>query len=114
MPRHCISARPGGARSGRSVSFLTLFGGILALISVAAAFPADQDDPWKKVRDLKIGTEIRVIKAGAAVLNAQFAELTQDNLVVIVKNREVAIPRDKVARIDSRPQKGYVSTETTV
>ena len=31
---------------------------------------------------------------------------------MILKNEEIAIPRDKVSRIDSRPQKGYVRPET--
>jgi len=87
--------------------------GILLLIPVLAAFAADTDDPWKKVRDLKTGTEVRIIKVGAAsLINAKFAELTDDNLVVIVKNEQVAIPKDKIARIDSTPQKGYLTTET--
>jgi len=87
--------------------------GILLLILVVGAFAADTNDPWNKVRELKTGTELRIIKSGApAPLLAQFAELTDDNLVVVVKNAQTAIPRDRVLRIDSRPQKGYVSTET--
>jgi hypothetical protein len=87
--------------------------GILLLIPVLAALAADADDPWKKVRDLKTGTDVRIIKAGAAApVIAKFAELTDSNLVVIVKNEQVAIPRDKVARIDSRPQRGHLTTET--
>lgn len=31
---------------------------------------------------------------------------------MILKDEQVAVPRDKIARIDSRPQKGYVRTET--
>lgn len=89
--------------------------GILFLIPVLALLATDTEDPWKKVRDLKTGSEVRIIKAGAAApIMAQFAELTDDNLVIIVKNEQVAIPRDKVSRIDSRPQKGYVSTQTKV
>jgi hypothetical protein len=34
-------------------------------------------DPWGKVRDLKTGTDLRIIKAGAAApVMAKFAELT--------------------------------------
>jgi hypothetical protein len=87
----------------------------LFLLPVLALFAADKTDPWKKVRDLKTGSEIRIITAGAArPIVAQFAELTDDNLVIIVKNEEVALPRDKVSRIDSRSPKGYVSTQTKV
>lgn len=82
-------------------------------IAVLAAFAADTEDPWTKVRDLKTGTDLRVIKAGApAPVMAKFAELTEESLVVILKNEQVAIPRDKISRIDSRPQKGHLRTET--
>ena len=86
---------------------------MLFAIAVFAAFAADNEDPWTKVRDLKTGTELRIIQAGApAPVMAKYAELTEENLIVILKNEEIAIPRDKVSRIDSRPQKSYVRTES--
>jgi hypothetical protein len=86
---------------------------MLFLIPVFALLAADTEDPWKKVRDLKTGAELRIIKAGAAApVMAKFAELTEENLVVILKNEQIAIPRDKVARIDSRPQKSHLRTES--
>lgn len=86
---------------------------VFAAAAALAAFAAEADDPWTKIRELKTGTDLRIIKAGAAApVMAKFAELTEENLIVILKNEQVAIPRDKVARIDSRPQKGYVRTET--
>ncbi|MEO8592938.1 MAG: hypothetical protein ABI759_06440 [Candidatus Solibacter sp.] len=89
--------------------------GILFLIPGLALLAADTPDPWKNVRDLKTGHEVRIITAGAArPIMAQFAELTDDYLVIIVKHEQVALPRDKVSRIDSRPQKGSVSTQTKV
>lgn len=88
---------------------------VLFLVAAVAALAADTKDPWEKVRDLKTGTDLRIIKAGApAAIMAKFAELTEDNLVVILKNEQTAIPRDKIARIESRPQKGYVRTETKI
>ena len=52
---------------------------MLFVIAVFAAFAADNEDPWTKVRDLKIGTELRIIKAGApAAVMAKFAELTEE------------------------------------
>ena len=86
--------------------------GILVLVSVLAAFAADTTDPWKKVRDLKSGTEVRIIQAGANSVTAKFAELTDNDVVVVVKNEQVAIPRAKIARIDARTPKGYLSTES--
>jgi hypothetical protein len=89
--------------------------GFLFLIPVLTLFAADAEDPWKKVGDVKTGTELRIFRSGAAQsILALFAELTDDNLVVIVKNVQVAVPRDKILRIDSRPQKGHVSTQTKV
>ncbi len=86
---------------------------MLFLAAIFAAFAAENDDPWTKVRELKTGTDLRIIKAGApAPVMAKFAELTEESLIVILKNEEVAIPRDKIARIDSHPQKSYVRTET--
>jgi hypothetical protein len=86
---------------------------MLFLIAAFTALAAETDDPWTKVRELKTGTDLRIIKAGApAPVMAKFAELTEENLIVILKNEEVAIPRDKVSRIDSHPQKGYVRTES--
>ena len=89
--------------------------GLLLLISVIAVFAADTVDPWKKVRELKSGTDVRIIRAGASSsIMAKFAELTDENLIVVVKNEQIAIPREKVFRIDSRPQKGVVTTETQI
>lgn len=85
------------------------------LIAVFVTLAADTKDPWEKVRALKTGADIRIIKAGAAApVMAKFAELTEDNLVVILKNEQIAMPRDKIARIESRPQKGHVRTETKI
>lgn len=86
---------------------------MLFFIAVFAAFAADTADPWTKVRDLKIGSELRIIKAGApAAVMAKFAELTEESLIVILKNEQVAIPRDKISRIDSRPDKSHVKAQT--
>src|SRR4051812_5360779 len=89
--------------------------GILFLIPVLTVFAAETEDPWKKVRAIKTGTELRIFRSGTAEsIMAQFAELTDDNLVVIIKNVQVALPRDKVVRVDYRPQKGHLSTQTRV
>jgi hypothetical protein len=79
-----------------------IFRAILLLAAVSALFAAD--DPWAKVKDLKSGAELRVFKKGPAPpVQAKFDELTADNLVVVVKNEQVAIPRDQIDRIDARP-----------
>ena len=75
---------------------------VIVLCAAALAFGAD--DPWAKVKALKTGTELRVYKRGSAQpLVVKMDELTDDNLVVILKNEQTAIARDQIERIDSRP-----------
>jgi len=75
---------------------------LLLVLAAATAFAAD--DPWAKVKDLKTGTELRIFKKGSMQpVLAQMGELTDDNLVVVVKKEQTAIPRDQIDRIDSRP-----------
>src|SRR5579872_1147254 len=84
----------------------------LLLLGALVAFAADDD--WAKVKDLRTGTEIRVFKKGSSQpVLAQIDELTDDNLVVIIKKTQTAIPRDQIMRIDARPGKRPVTKETT-
>jgi hypothetical protein len=84
---------------------------MILLLAAAAAFAAD--DPWAKVRELKGGTELRIYKKGTAQpVLAKSDELTDENLIVVLKNAQVAIPRDQIDRIDYRPYKSRVNTET--
>jgi len=41
------------------------------------------------------------------------SELTDDNLIVIVKKTETAIPRDQIDRIEARPSSGNRTTKET-
>ena len=75
---------------------------VLLFLSATLVFAAD--DPWAKVKDLKTGAELRIIKIGGKQpVMAKMDELTDENLLVIVKNEQTAIPRDQIERIDSRP-----------
>jgi hypothetical protein len=87
----------------------------LALFLCAALLALGADDPWAKVKELKTGAELRVFKKGAAQpLLVQMDELTDDNLVVIAKIQQTAIPRDQIERVDYRPSgKSRVTKETT-
>jgi hypothetical protein len=70
-------------------------------------------DPWTKVRELAPGAEIRIYKTdGKPPVQAKFAELTNDNLVVVVKNEQLAVARDAILRLDARPEKKRVRTES--
>jgi len=86
---------------------------LLLAIAGVAAFAAE--DPWAKVKEVKTGTEIRVFKKNTPQpVVAKMDELTDDNLVIVVKNEQVAIPRDQIERIDARPSqpKSRVTTKT--
>lgn len=87
----------------------TLF---LLLLAALAAFGAGDD--WAKVKALKTGTELRVYKKGSAQpISALMGDLTDENLIVIVKKTETAIPRDQIDRIDARPSGGPRATKET-
>jgi hypothetical protein len=85
---------------------------LFVLIAASVAFAAD--DPWSAVKGLKSGSELRIYKRGTAQpILAKSDEVTEDNIIVVVKNEQVAIARDLVDRIDARPNKaGRVTSET--
>jgi hypothetical protein len=79
---------------------------LLFLAAVAAAFGADQDT-WSKVKDLKSGTEIRIVKRGAAKpIEGKLDEARDDSIVIVLKNEQVSIAKDEIDRLDSRPKSG--------
>jgi hypothetical protein len=86
-----------------------------ALLFVAGALTVlAADNPWDKVRELKSGTELRIIKKGGKPpLLATMDEATADRLLVVVKNEQVAIEKDDIDRLDYRPVKtGRFTKET--
>jgi hypothetical protein len=89
--------------------------GALILLAATVAFAADSS--WDKVRNLKTGTELRIFKKGARqpVLGTM-DEANDERLIVVVKNEELAIPKDDIDRIDYRPAgkaRGAKETHTT-
>jgi hypothetical protein len=89
---------------------------VLAGLALAAlAFAAD-DGGWSKVRGLKGGTELRVIRKGAkAPLLVSFDEAFDDRLSVATKTEQISIPKEEIERIDYRPSgsKGPRMTKET-
>ena len=68
-------------------------------LSVQAA-----DDPWAKIKALASGGEVRIVKKGTAQpFIAQLDEATNESIVVVLKNQQVAIPKEDILRIDYRP-----------
>lgn len=87
------------------MSRLSLF--LLALTAFAA------DDPWSKVKELKSGTEIRVLKKGSTQpVIGKIDEATDENLIVVLKNEQTAIPKDQIDRVDYRPARPRVVKES--
>ncbi|MFY9724252.1 MAG: hypothetical protein WB579_11250 [Bryobacteraceae bacterium] len=87
----------------------------LAIVLLAAVTAFAADDPWTKVQNLKSGTELRIFKKGGMhPILAKMEEANPDSLIIVVKNEELAIPRDQIDRIDYRPLKtdGRVTKET--
>src|SRR5580700_2966313 len=85
---------------------------LLLILAAVAAFGAE--DEWAKVKGVKTGAEIRVFKKGSTQpILAQMDELTDENLIVIVKKTQTAIPKDQIDRIDARPPGGGATKETT-
>jgi hypothetical protein len=77
----------------------------LLIVPAVLAFAAD--DPWAKVRELRSGTEVRIFRRAAKQPTlAKFDEVTTDNLVVVIKNEQTAIPKDDIDRLDARPSTG--------
>lgn len=84
----------------------------IAFLSAVALFAAD--DAWTKVKALKSGTEIRVFKHGTLKpIEGKLDEARESALVLVVKNEQVAVPKDSIDRMDYRPLKsaGRISTE---
>lgn len=84
------------------------------LLLLAAVVVFGAEDEWAKVKALKTGAEIRVLKKGSMqpVLGLM-DELTDENLVILVKKTQTAIPKDQIDRIDARPMGGSRVTKET-
>lgn len=86
---------------------------ISLLFAAFAMFAAA--DPWAKVRELKSGTELRIHKKGAKQpVLAKMDEVTDEKLVVALKDEQTAIAKEDIDRIDARPaQSGSRITKET-
>jgi hypothetical protein len=86
---------------------------ILLAAGVSMLFAAD--NPWDKVKELKSGTEIRIVRKGVAQpLEAKFDEATDDHIVIVVKKEQRSIAKDEIDRLDYRPNAGGRTTESKV
>jgi hypothetical protein len=83
------------------------------VLMVSASLAMAADDPWAKLREVKSGGDLRIIRKGSAQpLLAKMDELTDTHLVVVVKNEQTAIPREAIDRVDYRPSGSRVTKES--
>jgi hypothetical protein len=74
---------------------------IAALAASAAQAPGSLD--WPQVQELKSGGDVRVYEKGKTQpILAVYGDATSESLIVIEGNRQRAIPRDQIERIDYR------------
>ena len=84
-----------------------------AMVVWAADTPADKLT-WDKLKEVKAGAEIRVVKTtGGAPVLAKLGDVTDESLIVVLKNEQVAIPREQIERVDARPTGGSKVTKET-
>jgi hypothetical protein len=85
---------------------------VLVLLCAASTASA-ADDAWAKVKELKSGTELRVYKRGSMQpLLVKMGDINDENLVIVDRNKETAIPLDQIDRIDARPTGKRLTTES--
>jgi uncharacterized sporulation protein YeaH/YhbH (DUF444 family) len=90
----------------------------VALIALAVNLLFAADNPWAKVQELQSRSELRIFKKGAREpLTATFDEANAERILIVVKNEQMAIPKEEIDRIDARPSGKTTSKavkETTV
>src|SRR4051812_32925001 len=80
----------------------------------AAAVLFAAEDSWTKVKELKSGTEIRIVRKGVPQpLEAKLDEVRDDAIVIVVKKEQKAVPREEIERLDYRPKPGSRTTTET-
>jgi hypothetical protein len=89
----------------------------IASFLFAAALLLGADESWMRVKDLKSHSELRIYKKGAREpVIATFDEANDERILVVLKNSQVAIPKDDIDRIEARPAKSprKVNVDSTV
>lgn len=91
---------------------------LTALTTVLAAQDGQtdsrKDDGWAKVKALRSGAEVRVLKAGARLsLEAKVSEVTEDSIIVTTKTEQISIPKEQIQKIEARPGTGSRVTRTS-
>lgn len=91
----------------------------LAVWCIACAIAWGAEGSWQRVKDLKIGSDIRVYKKGSTKpMSAKAAGASNDKLFITIKKEQSAIDKAEIDRIDyhppgSKPAKSETRTITT-
>jgi hypothetical protein len=76
----------------------------ITTLILAAAVLLGADGSWTRVKDLKSRAELRIYKKGTREpISATFNDANDDRLIVVVKNEQIAIPKEDIDRLDARP-----------
>ena len=90
----------------------------IALLMLMGTVLWGADNPWAKVQELKSRSELRIYKKGAREpLMATLDEVTEERILIVVKNEQMSIPKEDIDRLDARPSgktPSKVTKETTV
>lgn len=83
-----------------------------ALLFSSALLVFGADDAWKRVRDLRSGVEVKVLKVGEKnPINARFDEANDERLLLVVKNAQTSIAKEDVLKVEARKQESSVRRE---
>lgn len=87
----------------------------VTLILTASMLLFAADNPWTKVQELKSGSELRIFKKGAAQpVMATFDEANDERMVVVVKNKQMAVAKEDIDQVDARPPAKKTPRKLTV
>jgi hypothetical protein len=108
--KSCPTWLPSEPLSAKLPKIMRLFLIFLATVAIAGA----EEDTWSKVCHLKSGTELRILrKSSRQPVLATMDEATDSRLIVVLKNAQIAIPKDDIDRIDSRQASGRRFTKNS-
>jgi len=74
------------------------------MIAAILLFALAADEGWEKLKTVKSGSEIRVfLKGKAKPIEANLGDVTDESLILGLKNEQKAIAKDEIDRVDARP-----------
>jgi hypothetical protein len=86
----------------------------LVLTLLAAATLLAADNPWLTVQQLPNRSELRIYQRGVKdPITATLADANEERIVVVAKNKQVAIQREEIDRLDARPMTPTKKPEVT-